>query len=56
MSLNGGRLLGIYDEFPLFLSKLNLFKGKCLSNSHEMNQFLELYNGNGWTRSTGSFS
>ena len=52
MSLNGGRLLGLYDEFSSFLARLNLFKGKGLSNSHEMNQFLELYNRNAWARST----
>jgi hypothetical protein len=53
MSLNGGRLLGFYDEFSSLLARLNLFKGKGYSNSHEMSQILELYNGNAWARSTG---
>lgn len=43
MSLNGGRLLGHYDELSSFLARLNLFKGKDLSNSHEMSQFLDKY-------------
>ena len=56
MSENSGRLLGIYDELSSFLSKLNLFRGKSLSDSHELAMFLELYNANPWTRITSRFA
>lgn len=31
MALNGGRLLGLYDELSTFLTQLNLYRGKGLS-------------------------
>ena len=50
---NGSRLLGIYDELSAFLTKINIFKGPTLSDSHEFSQFLQLYNGHGWRKDTG---
>lgn len=54
MADNSGRLLGLYDELSSFLTRLNLFRGKGLSDSHELSMFLELYNANEWTRTTGN--
>ena len=53
MAENSGHLLGIYDELSSFLAKLNLYRGRGLSDSHEVAMFLELYNSNPWTRSIG---
>ena len=54
MALNGGRLLGLYDELTTFLTQLNLYRGKGLSLTHEMAVFLQLYNGHSWTHATGN--
>jgi hypothetical protein len=53
MSENSGRLLGLYDELTSFLTRINLYRGKGLSDTHELAVFLELYNANEWTRTTG---
>ena len=53
MAVNGGQLLGLYDEFSTFLTQLNLYKGKGLNLMHELALFLQLYNGHPWTRTTG---
>lgn len=53
MAENDGRLLGIYDELTTFLTQINLFKGKGISDSHDLALFLQLYNGFGWSRKTG---
>ena len=53
MSQNNGRLLALFDELSSFLTKLKLCGSKGLSDSHEFYGFLELYNANEWTRSTG---
>ena len=53
MAENSARLLGLYDELSSFLTRINLFRGKGLSDSHELAMFLELYNANDWTRTTG---
>ena len=50
---NSSRLLGIYDELSAFLTKINIFRGRALSDSHEFSQFLQLYNGHGWRKDTG---
>lgn len=50
---NCSRLLGLYDEITAFLTKINLFRGRTLSDSHECSQFLQLYNGHGWRKDTG---
>ena len=53
MSDNSGRLIGLYDELPSFLTTINLFRGRGLSDTHELAMFLELYNANEWTCTTG---
>ena len=53
MAENDGQLLGIYDELTTFLTQINLFKGKGISDSHDLALFLQLYNGFGWSRKTG---
>ena len=53
MSDNSGRLIGLYDELSSFLTRINLFRGRGLSDTHELAMFLELYNANEWTRTTG---
>ena len=55
MADNNGRLLGIYDELSSFLTKIKLYGNRGLSDSHELAMFLELYNANPWTRTTGAF-
>lgn len=50
---NSARLLGLYDELSAFLSQINLYKGRGLSESHELAVFLQLYNGHPWRRDTG---
>ena len=46
MAENSGRLLGLYDEMSALLTKIKLY-------SSELAMFLELYNANPWTRTTG---
>jgi hypothetical protein len=52
MADNCGRLLGLYDEMSSFLTKIKLYSSRGLNDSHELAMFLELYNGNSWTRTT----
>ena len=47
------RIIGIYDELTSFLSQINLYRGRNLSDSHELATFLQLYNGHPWRRDTG---
>ena len=53
MAENGGRLLGMFDELSTFLTKIKLYSSRGLTDSHELAMFLELYNANPWTRTTG---
>lgn len=53
MAENSGRLLGMFDELTALLTKLKLCSNRGVSDSHELAMFLELYNGNSWTRATG---
>lgn len=55
MSQNHSKLLGLYDELSTFLTQINLYKGRALSDSHDLALFLQLYNGHPWTRSTGNY-
>ncbi len=55
MAENGGRLFGLYDEMSAFLTKVKLYSSRGLTDSHELAMFLELYNANPWTRTTGWF-
>ena len=52
---NNGRLLAMYDELSAFLTKIKLYSNRGLSDSHELAMFLELYNANPWTRTTGMY-
>lgn len=54
MANNNGRLLGMYDELSAFLTKIKLYNNRGLTDSHELAMFLELYNANPWTRTTGN--
>ena len=53
MNENSGRLLGFYDELSAFLTQINLYRGRGLSDSHELALFLQLFNGHPWRRDTG---
>ena len=53
MSENSGRLLGLYDELSAFLAQINLYRGRGLSDSHELAILLQLYNRHQWRRDTG---
>lgn len=53
MKENSCRLIGFYDELSAFLTQINLYRGRGLSDSHEMALFLQLYNGHPWRRDTG---
>ena len=56
MHSNGSRLLGLYDEFSAFLSQINLYRGRTISESHELSLFLQLFNGHPWRRDTGIYT
>ena len=53
MNENSARLLGLYDELAAFLMQINLYRGRGLSDSHELSIFLQLFNGTPWRRDTG---
>ena len=53
MAENGGRQLALFDELSAFLIKIKLYSSRGLTDSHELAMFLELYNANPWTRTTG---
>ena len=53
MADNDGRLLALFDELSTFLTKIRLYSSRGLTDSHELSMFLELYNANPWTRTTG---
>ena len=48
MSENSGRLLALYDELSAFLAQINLYRGRGLSDCHELAIFLQLYNRHQW--------
>ena len=50
MSENHNKLLGLYDELAMFLSQINVFRGRGVSDTHELALF---YSANAWTRRTG---
>ena len=45
--------VGLYDELSSFLTQINLYKGRGLSDSHDLSLFLQLYNRHPWARKTG---
>lgn len=53
MCENSCRFIGFYDELSAFLTQINLYRGRNLSDSHELALFLQLYNGHPWRRDTG---
>ena len=53
MHENYCKLLGLYDELSSFLTQTNLCNSKGLSESHHLNQFLQIYNGLPWNKRTG---
>ena len=55
MANNGSRLLGLYDELSMFLTQINVYRGKVISDSHDLSTFLSLYNGKSWNRDTGMY-
>ncbi len=54
MSENHCKLFVLYDELAMFLSQINVFRGRGLADSHELSLFLQLYGGNQWVRKTGT--
>lgn len=53
MKANYGKILGLCDELPMFLSQLNICRGRTLSESQQVAIFLQLYGANRWVRKTG---
>jgi hypothetical protein len=51
-SENNSKSLGLYDELSMFLTQLNVFRVRGLTESHELAIFLKLYGGDSWTRRT----
>ena len=43
----------MYDKLPMFLSQVNIFRGRGLSDSHQLAVFLQLYGSEQWVRRTG---
>jgi hypothetical protein len=54
MASNNNKLLGLYDELSTFLAQINIYRGKGVSESHDLATFLSLYNAKPWARSTVS--
>ena len=53
MAENHCKILGLYDELAMFLSQINVFRGRGLTDSHELAQFLQFYGSSHWVRRTG---
>ena len=51
---NHSKLLGLYDELTMFLAQMNVFRGKEVTDSHELAVFLQLHGANSWVRKTGN--
>ena len=43
MEENHSKLLGLYDELPMFLSQVNVCRGRALADSQQVAIFLQLY-------------
>ena len=56
MADNHGKLIGLYDDLAMFLSQINVFRGRGISDSHELAVFLKLYEGSSWIRRTGMYA
>ena len=44
MAANHSKLLGMYDELTT-LAQINIYRGKGLTDSHDLATFLSMYNG-----------
>ena len=55
MDENFSKQLGLYDELSMFLSQMNVFRGKGVIDSHEAALFLQFYGGTAWVRKTGMY-
>lgn len=53
MYQNHWKVLGLYDELSMFLSQINLCKGRGFSDTHDLALFLQLYGSDAWIRRTG---
>ena len=53
MQENKGKILGLYDELPTFLSQINICRGRTLAESQQVSTFLQLYGGCQWICRTG---
>ena len=53
MEANHCKLLGLYEELPMFLSQLNICRRKALVDSQQVAIFLQLYGADPWVRKTG---
>ena len=51
---NGNKIIGIYDELTHFLTQINIYRNRGLSDTHDLAMFLQLYNGLPWSRRTGT--
>ena len=56
MQENNGKILALYDELSMFLSQMNVFSGKKITDSHELSVFLQLYGAHSWVRKIGKHS
>ena len=56
MLYNNWKMLALYDELPMFLSQINISRGRTLSDSQQVCTFLQLYGGNRWMRKTGWYT
>ena len=53
MEENNAKLLGLYDELSMFLSQINVCRGRTLTDSQQVSTFLQLYGADPWVRRTG---
>lgn len=53
MEENHWKLLGLYDELPMFLSQVNICRGSAPVDSQQVAIFLQLYSGDAWIRKIG---
>ena len=49
---NHSKLMGLYDELAMFLSQINICRGKGVADSHELAVFLQLCGANPWAQKT----
>ena len=52
MQENHWKLLGLYDELLMFLSQINVCRGRTLTDSQQVAIFLQVYGGDQWVQRT----